>query len=96
MNKQEAQEILNSELLTFRTREYEDLTVLSSAPFHYEIKGTSGAMYQIEVQAFWDNPRESTGDIRGIASIDDGRFPFCFIPLSADFIMSPGGNLVGE
>ncbi len=96
MNKQEANEILKSELLTFRSREYEDLTVLIRSPLNYESKGLSGATYQVEIQAFWDNPRESKGDIRVIASIDDGGFPSSFIPLSSDFIMSPDGNFVGE
>ena len=96
MNKQEAHEILKSELLTFRSKEYEDLTVLISSPLNYERKGPRGVTYHVEIQAFWDNPRESNGDIRVIASIDDGRFPSSFIPLSSDFIMSPDSNFVGE
>ena len=96
MNKQEAMEILNSEIMRFRSMEYEELTGLINSSMNYEREAPSGAAYQIEIQAFWDNHRESNGNIRVIALIDDGRFPYCFSPLSSDFIKSPEGNFVGE
>ena len=96
MNKQEAQEILHSELITYRSREYEELTALIQSPLNYEKEGPSGVIYQIEIQAFWDNPRDVDGDIRVIASIDDGKFPSAFIPLTLDFIKNSEGNFIGE
>jgi len=44
----------------------------------------------------WDNPRSKQGDLRVIASIDDGGFTTSFTPLTSDFIKSPGGTFVGE
>ena len=96
MNKQEAQEILQYELLTYRAKEFEELTVLIQSPLNYEKEGPSRVFYQIEIQAFWDNPREINRDIRVIASIDDGRFPSAFTPLTLDFIKNSEGNFVGE
>jgi hypothetical protein len=52
--------------------------------------------YQIEIQAFWDEPRKGEGNLRVIASIDDGRFPYVFLPMTTDFIMKPDGSFVGE
>lgn len=96
MNKQDAHEILKSELLTYRSKEYEELAAIIGSPLNYERQGPSGATYHVEIQAFWDKPRESNGNIRVIASIDDGRFLSSFIPLSSDFILGPDGNFVGE
>lgn len=96
MNKQEARDILNRELLKYQSKEYEALVDLIDTSLHYEREGAGGAVYQIEIQALWDNPRESEGNIRVIASIDDGRFPYSFIPLSSDFIKNPKGNLVDK
>ena len=84
------------EVVAIRSKSYEELATLIGSPLNFERKGPSGAVYQIEIQAFWDNPRSSDGNLRVIASIDDGKFPSAFIPNSADFIMSPDGNFVGE
>ena len=96
MDKQEAQEILNIEIIKHRSIEYVDLATLIDTPLNYEVQATSGIMYQIEIQAFWDNPRDPNGDIRVIASIDDGRYPHAFKPLSSDFIIGSDGLFVGE
>ena len=96
MNTEEAQDILSLEVVAIRSKSYEVLATLIGSPLNFEKKGPSGAAYQIEIQAFWDNPRSSDGNLRVIASIDDGKFPSAFIPSSADFIMRPDGNFVGE
>jgi len=96
MNKREAQDILNLEVVEICSKSYEELAVLIGSPLNFERKGPSGAAYQIEIQAFWDNPRSSGGNLRVIASIDDGKFPSAIIPSSTDFIKSPDGNFVGE
>ena len=95
MNKEEAKRILYHELEAFRAKSYEELTTLIGSPLNFERKGPSGT-YLIEMQAFWDTPRDAYGNLRVIASIDDGRFPSAFIPISADFIKSPDGDFVGE
>lgn len=55
--------------------------------------GASGAKYQVEIFAVWD-------DVQGhnlcvVVLIDDGGLR-SFVPLSSDFIISPNGTFVGE
>jgi hypothetical protein len=92
MDKEEATKILQAELEELRSRRYAELLDLIDSPKTYEITAPSGNKYQIEIQAFWDNPREPGGDLRVIASIDDGGFLSALLPLSMDFIVSPGGS----
>ena len=96
MDKEEAGQILNSEISKFRSMKYEELTALIDSPVIFEIQRASGIQYQIEVQAFWDNPRQPYGDVRIIASIDDGSFVSSLLPLTVDFIMSSRGEFIGE
>jgi len=96
MNKKEALEILNIEMTRFRAMDYGELTDLIDSSLNYEKETPRGVLYQLEVQAYWDNPREPGGNIRLIASIDDGGFPYSFFPISSDFIKDPAGNFVGE
>lgn len=93
MNKAEAKEILAQEIIHLRAKTFEDLQKLINSPVVIEQVGASGVSYQIEVQVFWDYPLENYGDLRIIASIDDGRFLSALMPLSSDFIMDPDGNL---
>jgi hypothetical protein len=67
----------------------------------FEVKGASGADYQIEIQFFWD--QKAQGDIRVLGSIDENphRPLFGFLPIYSssvmgDFILSPQGTFVGE
>jgi hypothetical protein len=62
-------------------------------PKGLEVAGPSGAIYQLEVQAFWDDKRSR--HLRVLASIDDGGWS-AFIPLTDDFIIAPDGSFVGE
>ena len=96
MNKEEAKLILDQELEVFRAMSYPELSTLIGSPLNFERKGPSDTDYLIEIQAFWDTPRDAYENLRVIASIDDGRFPSAFMPISADFIKSPDGNSVGE
>ena len=96
MNKEEAKSILYQELEAFRAKSYAELSTLIGSPLNFERKGPSDTNYLIEIQAFWDTPRDAYGNLRVIVSIDDGRFPSAVMPISADFIKSPDGNFVGE
>jgi hypothetical protein len=93
MNKAEAKEILAQELIHLQAKSFKDLQKLINSPDVIEVVGASGVSYQIEVQAFWDNPRGSFGDLRIIVSIDDGRFLSALLPLSSDFIMDSDGKV---
>ena len=96
MNKAEAKEILTQELSHLQEESFEDLQKLIKSPEVIERYGTSGVSYQIEIQVFWDNPHDDAGDLRIIASIDDGGFFSAFLPLSYDFIMESDGNIKGD
>ena len=96
MNKAEAKQILAQELKNLQAKSFEELQKLIGSPEVVERDSASGTAYQIEMQAFWDNPREGYGDLRVIASIDDGRFLSALSPLSSDFIIDPDGNFKGE
>jgi len=96
MNKAEAQEILATELLQFRTMSYEDLQLQIGSPHVVERGGASGVLYTIEIEVLWDNPRDMGGYLRVIASIDDGGFLSALSPLSSDFIIDADGNFIGE
>lgn len=93
MNKAEAKEILTQELVHLQDKSFEDLQNLINTPDIYELTGASGASYQIEIQAVWDNPREGFGALRIIASIDDGGLLSAFLPLTAGFIMDADGTI---
>lgn len=49
-----------------------------------EREGASGAVYQFEIQVFWDD--KPGGNVRVMGSIDDGGWR-AFVPLCEDFIM---------
>ncbi len=103
MNKEEMKAILAEHLARYRTRTYSQLlTLLESKQVDtFEIKGTSGADYQIEIHFSWDEkPR---GDIRVLGSIDEnphrpllGFIPIYVSSVTDDFILSPQGTFVGE
>jgi hypothetical protein len=93
MNKVEALALLETHLGTWKTRTHGDLVALIGKQSCSELRGSSGAVYQVEVEAFWDAARG--GNIRVIGSIDDGGLR-ALVPLSSDFILTPASRLVGE
>ncbi len=56
-----------------------------------EVVGESGAVYQVEVQAFWDG--RDPGPLRVILGVDDGGWR-AWSPLTTDFVMLPDGTLL--
>ena len=96
MNKAEARDILSRELLHFRAMSYSDLKKLMGSPQVVERSSASGVSYTIEIEVFWDSHHDPGGDLRVIASIDDGRFLSALSPLSSDFIMDQEGKFIGE
>jgi len=85
MDKNEARSILQELLDDLKSRAREDLLELIANPICVEKKGPSGAIYQIECEALWD--AEPGGDLRVMASIDDGGFLSALKPLTADFLV---------
>lgn len=94
MDRREAETILAAELAQLRTETYEALVGrLLEKQETAERVGASGTRYQVEVQAFWDD--KVNGDLRVIASIDDGGWR-AFVPLTDSFIRSSDGGFVDE
>ena len=91
----EATSLLETELAALRQRPYQDLVIhMAAGPLSCERVGVSGAKYQIEIQAFWDD--RPGGNIRVMGSVDDGTLLRATMPVSRDFIMAPNGSFIGE
>lgn len=93
MNKGEARKVLASVISKLRVEGYNELRNRHGEPEMREIAGPSGAIYQVEVQVFWDDRAER--NLRVLGSVDDGGLS-AFKPLSDDFIIAPDGSFVGE
>jgi hypothetical protein len=91
MNKAEAKLLVSKELDAFAARPYGELVAKIG---HTEVKsvvGESGAVYQIELDVFWDSkPNEN---LRIVGSIDDGGWR-AFVPLTESRIMKADGTFV--
>jgi hypothetical protein len=72
VNDEEATRILDGVVAELRREPYE---ILAARYLHESDQRTvvaeSGVLYQVEVQAFWDSPRQP-GNLRVIVAIDDG------------------------
>lgn len=93
MDSHEARTVLAEHLRRYRALTYNELQRLLKEQDHFEARGTSGAWYQVEIEAVWDFG--SGGNLRVLGSVDDGGLRACF-PLTEDFIMSPDGSFIGE
>ena len=85
MDTLEAQALLREQLQKHRRRTRNELLPLLRAPDVTELVGASGAHYQVEILAVWDDA--PNGDLRVIGSIDDGGLR-AFVPLTEDFLVS--------
>ena len=96
MNKEEAHRLLLKELEIFRRKPFEELSNLVGTPIHIERKALGGTEYQIEIEIFWGDPRTPHGNLRVMASIDDGGLLSSFRPITHDFIKTPSNAFLGE
>ena len=97
MDEAEARSILSRVAEELRTLSYTDLVRKYMAEDqNTEVAGASGVTYQVEVQAFWDDPRQPGSNLRVMASIDDGSFWRSVSPRTVSFIVAPDGTFVGE
>ena len=93
MNSAEARAILLKESAKYREKSYGDLLTLLDQQDCYEIEGSSGVRYQLEIQAFWDDKPNDVLRVRAV--IDDGGIR-AFFPMMEDFLIAPDGRFVGE
>ncbi len=87
VDKVEARALLEEFLQELKALSYLELQEFISNPVCIERTGASGAVYQIEYEAVWD--AEPGGDLRIIASIDDGGLLSAMMPLTSGFIIAP-------
>jgi len=95
MNNVEARLVLGMELANYRAKPYRELVALIGSPRTIVVTGQSGKLYQIEIQALWDDPKENNGILRVAGAIDDGGIR-AYMPLTDDFLLAPTGEFVGE
>lgn len=93
MDNGEARAVLQEHLQSYRRRPYRELVALLGKPRVAELRGPSGAAYQVEVEVHWDH--RSGGALRVLGSVDDGGRR-ALKPLTDDFILAPDGTFVGE
>jgi endonuclease YncB( thermonuclease family) len=72
MNQQEARSLLAEYLARCQRRSSAALVAMIGNGECYEVRGSSGVRYQVEVQAVWDDRPD--GVVRVIGSIDDGGY----------------------
>jgi hypothetical protein len=95
MDNVEAERVLEQHLAKYKRRSYEALCKLIGTVETAEIVGASGATYQIEVEAFWDDSKRPNELLRVIGAIDDGGLR-ASSPKARDFLMNPDGSFHGE
>lgn len=98
MTETEAEEIVETQIAMLRSLSYDELMRFRKAD-HREVQGASGRRYELESQAFWDNPHEKT-NLRVLVSallIKEGwRGRLLQKPLAVgDFIIAPDGRFLG-
>lgn len=93
MDKVEARELLEEFLNGLKGRARDELLRYMRNPDCVTVSGGDGTWYQIEFEAVWDSVPD--GDLRIIASIDDGGFFSALRPLSSSFIITREGDIVG-
>ena len=92
MDKKEAKSLLGEKLTELKSRPYSELKQLIKNPICFEVRATSGKMYQIEWEAFWDS--EPNGDLKIIAAIDDGKLLSSIVPVCSAFVVTPEGKVL--
>ncbi len=93
MNRTEALSILDAALADYRARRHGELLYLLQEPDTSTVEGPSGATYQLEFLAVWDE--QEGGNLRVFGHIDDGGLR-AFVPLTRDFLVAPDGRFVDE
>lgn len=94
MDKKEAKKIIVEQLEQFRSKPFQELVkMIDDEPITYEFSCQNGTIYQIEIQAFWDD--KPNGNVRVTGNIDNGGLRV-FFPLTDSFIKSQVNNFVDE
>jgi hypothetical protein len=95
MDNVEAERVLEHHLAKYRSKSYEALRELIGNVQTAQIVGASGITYQIEVEAFWDDPKKPNELLRIVGAIDDGGIR-AFFPKARGFLINRDGSFHGE
>ena len=93
MDKVEAKILLDEFVVGLRGQSYDELKRLVRNPTCVEVRGHSGAAYQVEYEALWDS--QPGGVLRVLASIDDGGLISSMFPICSAFLITPRGDING-
>ena len=89
----ELQSLVRQTVDSLRATPYGDLCRYLKA-YHLRLAGATGASYDVEVQAVWDDPRRRGGDLPVMVSgWESGQQG---LGTTEDFIIAPDGTFVGE
>ncbi len=96
MSKEEAISVANSKLIELRQQSFQTLVNFLSPEGTKSmfVLGGSGKKYQLQIESFWDDPKEK--HLRVTVSVDDGSLLRSFSPWSVDFIVDSNGDFLGE
>lgn len=89
MDKENAKRLLAEVLAKYRLQSYGSLVEKIGTVELLELDGS----YQVEIEFHWDDKPD--GNIRAVASIDDGGWR-ALVPLTDSFIMNQQGGFVDE
>jgi hypothetical protein len=90
MENDEAGALLAAHLESYRHRTYRDVVALVGKTVVEQVRGASGAAYQVEVEVRWDGQPGTA--VRVLGAIDDGGTR-AFRPQCDDFIVAADGRL---
>ena len=94
MDNQQASEILERELESFRQEPYSELVRrIGLEPVVLERAGKGTTAFIVEIEFMWDGPEG--GNVLVIGSVDDGGWR-AFVPITRSFIKPPDGAVVGD
>lgn len=92
MSKKEARQIASVRIAELRRQSYVLLKERwLDNPDCEEVTAPSGAVYQVETEAFLDDPKRSSGNLRVFVSVGSWLMPPC-----DSFIIAPDGSFVGD
>jgi len=93
VNRDEAIEALQKEVVRLRGRTHAELVAFIDTPLHVEHKSNSGRIYQVEVGALWD---DQPGQVLRLSFAVDDRGLRAYFPLVKAALISPGGVFDGD
>lgn len=94
MNRHEAKAILKGEFDKLAVLSYRELVAcLLDRKERFDVVGSSGAQYHVELEASWDDLPEA--NLRIVGAIDDGGWRR-LLPLTEVAIRAADGSFVGS